>query len=119
MRLDKLFTVPNRSTRARDPEIIAALATEKARHKDSLKRLGNSAKETSWAILLLATAGMLRRNAEYDRRGRHKKTSWELQSPRIHQPAMDATKQTALLVARVLATLGRTANRSVREGLKI
>ena len=119
MRLDKLVTVPNRANRATDPEIMAALAAEKIKHKDSLRKLGNSAKETTWAILLVFAAGSVRRNAEYDRRGRHKKTSWEVRSPRIHEPAVDATKQTVLLVSRILAALGRTAHRGIREGLKI
>lgn len=119
MRLDKLFSVPNRANRATDPEIVAALTAEKVKHKDSLRKLGNSTKDTVWSILLLSAAGTVRRNAEYDRRGRHKKTNWKRGGPDIHGAALDATKNTVTLVYRVLTVLGRTANRSIREGLKI
>ena len=103
MRLDKLFT-KSRSDRLRDPDIQREIREEKERMKNSLRNLGNQAKETCVAIPYnTLVRPFVRKNP----------------AEQVLVGAADSTYKTVKLVGRILMTTGRVAKYGVRKTLVI
>jgi len=111
MGIEKLWT-KSRRDRLIDPDIQLALDREKHRMKDSLRNLGNQAKETCTAIPYnTLVRPFVRINSggkkEFD------------PAKQILAGSADSTLKTVQLVGRVLMTTGRATKYGVRRTLVI